>query len=160
MVVDIMYECADICEPYHMGAIVARRLHHNRYNGDFFGGIYAIRIANFLGIGIREDDIELPPAYVDFNAMVHQQFVERNESPPQYRLIFVRRHAVHITLPAPAFFDYQARGIYTITSEEADEYERRAEAARRHTAAQQVIAAASQYDPNYYYGYPPGQPWP
>ena len=35
------------------------------------------------------------------------------------------------------------------------------EAARRHTAAQEAIAAASQYDPNnYYYGYQPGQPWP
>ena len=146
---------------YNLGAIVARRLHLNRLNGDFFGGIYATRVANFLGIDVREDDIELPPAYLDFNAMVHHQFVERNESPLQCRLIFGRRRAVHIILPAPAFFDYQARGGYTITREEADEYERRAEAARRHTAAQEAIAAASQYDPNnYYYGYQPGQPWP
>jgi len=145
---------------YNLGAIVARRLHLNRFNGDFFGGIYATRIANFLGIAIREDDIELPPAYLDFNAMVHHQFVERNESPLQYRLIFDRRRAVHITLPASAFFDHQAKGRYTITREEADEYERRAEAARRHDVAQQAIAVASQYDPSYYYGYPPGQPWP
>ena len=89
-----------------MGAIVARRLHLNRFNGDFFGGIYATRIANFLGIAICEDDIELPPAYLDFNAMVHHQFIERNESPLQYRLIFDRRRVVRITLPAPAFFDY------------------------------------------------------
>ena len=82
-------------------------MHLNRFNGDFFGGIYATRIANFLGIAIREDDIELPPAYLDFNAMVHHQFVERNESPLQYRLIFDRRRVVHITLPTPAFFDYQ-----------------------------------------------------
>ena len=54
---------------YNLGAIVARRLHHNRFNGDFFGGIYASRLA------------ELPPTYLDFNAMVHHQFVERNESP-------------------------------------------------------------------------------
>ena len=121
---------------YNLGAIVARRLHLNRFNGDFFGGIYATRIANFLGIAIREDDIELPPAYLDFNAMVHHQFVERNESPLQYRLIFDRCRVVHITLPAPAFFDYQARGRYVITREEADEYERRAEVARRHVAAQ------------------------
>ena len=92
--------------------------------------------------------------------MVHHQFVERNESPLQYRLIFDRRRAVHITLPTPAFFDYQAKGRCVITREEVDEYERRAEAARRHAAAQEVIAAASQYDPNYYYGYPPGQPCP
>ena len=92
--------------------------------------------------------------------MVCHQFLERNEQSLQYRLIFDRRRAIHITLPAPAFFDYHARGRYTITREEADEYERRAEAARRHIAAQQVIAAASQYDPSYYYGYPPGQQWP
>ena len=92
--------------------------------------------------------------------MVSHHLVERNESPLQYRLIFVRCRAVRITLPAPAFFDYQARGGCTITREEVDEYEMREEAARRHTAAQQAIAAASQYDPSYYYGYPPGQPWP
>ena len=145
---------------YNLGAIVARRLHLNRRNGDFFCGIYATRVANFLGIDVREEDIQLPPAYLDFNAMVHHQFVERNESPLRYCLIFDRRRAVRITLPAPAFFDYQANGRHTITKEEADEYERRAEAARRHTAAQEAIAAASQYDPNFYYGYPPGQPWP
>ena len=46
---------------YNLGAIVARRLHNNRIHGDFFGGIYATRIANFLEIPIRGDDIELPP---------------------------------------------------------------------------------------------------
>ena len=92
--------------------------------------------------------------------MVHHQFVEINESPLQYRLIFNRHRVVHITLSAPTFFDHQAKGIYVIIREEADEYERRAEATRCHTAAQEAIAAASQYDPNYYYGYPPGQPWP
>ena len=92
--------------------------------------------------------------------MASHQFVERPESPLLYRLIFDKRRVFRITLPAPAFFDYQARGGYTITREEADEYERRAEAARRHAAAQEAIAAASQYDPNYYYGYLPGQPWP
>ena len=84
--------------------------------------------------------------------MVHHQFVERNESPLQYRLIFDRRRAVHISLPAPALFDYQEKGRYVITREEADEYERRVEATRRHAAAQEAIAAVSQYDPNYYYG--------
>ena len=66
---------------YNLGAIVARRLHLNRFNGDFFGGIYATRLADFLGVTIRNDDIELPPACLDFNARVHHQFVERNESP-------------------------------------------------------------------------------
>ena len=91
--------------------------------------------------------------------MVHHQFVERNESPLQYCLIFDRRPAVRITLPAPTFFDYQVKERYVITREEADEYKRREEAARRHAIAQQAIAAASQYDPNYYYGYPPGPSW-
>ena len=92
--------------------------------------------------------------------MASHQFVERPESPLLYRLIFDKRCVVRITLPAPTFFDYQAKGRYVITREEADEYERRVEAAHRHAAAQEAIAAASQYDPNYYYGYPPGQPWP
>ena len=34
-------------------------------------GIYATRLADFLGVTIRNDDIELPPTYLDFNAMVH-----------------------------------------------------------------------------------------
>ena len=72
--------------------------------------------------------------------MAHHQFVEINESPLQYRLIFDRRRAVRITLPSPAFFDYQAKGRHFITREEADEYERREEAARHHAAAQQAIA--------------------
>ena len=69
---------------YNLGAIVARKLNLNGTSGDLFGGIYATRVANFLGIDVREDDIELPPAYLDFNAMVHHQFVERNKSPLQY----------------------------------------------------------------------------
>ena len=120
---------------YNLGAIAARRLHQNRHSGDFFGGIYATCLADFLGITIRNDDIELPPAYLEFNAMVHHQFVERNESPPQYRLIFDRRRVVHVALPAPAFFDSQAKRRYIITREEADEYERRVEAARLHATA-------------------------
>ena len=91
--------------------------------------------------------------------MVSHQFVERTESPLQYRLIFDRRRVVHIALPAPAFFDSQTKQRYIITREEADEYERRVEAARLHATAQAAIAAASHYDPSYTYGYPPGHPW-
>ena len=144
---------------YNLGAIVARRLHHNRFNGDFFGGIYATRLADFLGVTIPDDDIELPPTYLDFNAMVHHQVVERNEPPLQYRLIFDRRHAVNIVLLAPAFFDFQGKGRHYITREEADEYKRRAEIARLQVAAHDAMTAASQYDPNYNFGYPPGHPW-
>ena len=102
--------------------------------------------------------MDLPPAYLDDDTMVRHCFLLRNEQFLQYRLIFDRCRAVCVTLPAPAFFDYQARGRYTITREETDEYERRAEAARRHAAAQEVIAAASQYDPGYNFGYLPGHP--
>ena len=69
---------------YNLGAIVARRLHNNSINGDFFGGIYASCLANFLGIPIRENDIALPPAYLDYEAMVRHQFVERNDQFLQY----------------------------------------------------------------------------
>ena len=64
---------------YNLGAIVARRLHNNRIHGDFFRGIYATRLANFLDIPIRWYDIELPPVYLDYEAMVCHQFVERND---------------------------------------------------------------------------------
>ena len=91
---------------YNLGAIVARRLNHNRFNGDFFGGIYATRLANFLEVPIREYDVELPNVYLDYNAMVHHQFVERNNQSLQYRLIFDRRRTYHVALPAPACFDF------------------------------------------------------
>ena len=65
----------------------------------------------------------------------------------------------HVALPASTFFDFQAKGRYVITREEVNEYERRTEATRLQAAAQ-AIAAASQYDPSYNFGYPPGQPWP
>ena len=136
-----------------MGAIVARRLHNNGLDGDLFGGIYATRVANYLGIPIHENDTELPPACLDYNAMVNHHFLERNEHILQYRLIFDRRRAVHITLLVPAFFDYQAKGRYVITREEANEYERRTEVAHLQAAACEAMAAASQYDPGYNFGY-------
>ena len=64
---------------YHLGAIVARRLHNNGLVGDLFGGIYATRVANYLVIPPHEDDRELPPAYLDYTAMVNHHFLERNE---------------------------------------------------------------------------------
>ena len=96
--------------------------------------------------------------YSDFDSMISHRFFERTEPPLQYRLIFNKHHVVHIALPAPPFFDFQTKGRYIITREEADEYERRAEAARRYAAAQEAIATASQYDPSFTYGYPPGIP--
>ena len=116
-------------------------------------------MANYLGIPPHEGDRELHPAYLDYNAMASHHFLERNEQFLQYRLIFDRRRSVHVTLPAPALFDYQAKRRYVVTREEATEYERRTEAARRHAAAQEAMVAASQYDPSYNFGYQRGYPW-
>ena len=52
---------------YNLGAIVAHRLHNNGISGDLFGGIYATRVANYLGISPREGDMDLPAAYLDFD---------------------------------------------------------------------------------------------
>ena len=64
---------------YNLGAIVARRLHLNAKDGDLFGGIYATRLANYLGVFISENYIEFPPAFLDYNDMVRHEFLERNE---------------------------------------------------------------------------------
>ena len=103
--------------------------------------------------------MELPPTYLDYETVVQHHFLKRNEQFLQYRLIFDRHSAVHVTLPAPFLFDYQAKGKYVVTREEAAEHEGRAEAARQHVAAQEAFVVASQYDPSYNYGYRPGYPW-
>ena len=59
-------------------------MQNNSRKGNLFGGIYATRVANYLGIPVHGGDMELPPAYVHYNAMVNHQFVERNEPPLQY----------------------------------------------------------------------------
>ena len=75
--------------------------------------------------------------------MSNHQFLVRNEQFLHYRLIYDRRNVVPVTLPALYLFDYQAKGRYVVTREEAAEHERRAAAAHQHTAAQEVVAAAS-----------------
>ena len=145
---------------YNLGANIARRLHLNAKEGDLFGGIYATRLANYLEVPIRKNDIELPHAFLDYNALVRYQSLVRNEQSLLYRLIFDRQCVVHISLPATAFFNFQVRGRYFITREQANKYGREVEAARLHAAALQVVAAASRYNTDYNFGYPPGQPWP
>jgi len=66
----------------------------------------------------------------------------------------------YISLHVPTLFDFQAKGRDTITREEANEYHDMMEAARLRAAAQQAVAAASQYNPNYDFGYPSCQYWP
>ena len=68
---------------YNLRAIVARRLHNNGMSGDLLGGNYATRVANYLGIAPREGDMELPPAYLDYGAMVKTSFsFEERTIPP------------------------------------------------------------------------------
>ena len=61
-----------------------------------------------------------------------------------------------LSLLLPFLITRQNEDIYVVTREEAAEHEGRAEAARQHAAAQEAVAAASQYDPSYNYGYQPG----
>ena len=101
----------------------------------------------------------LPPTFLNYDAMVKHHFLLRNEQFLQCRLIFDRRSTVHVTLPAPYLFDYQAKRRYVVTREQAAEYERGVEAARQHAAAQEAVASASQYNPSFTYGYQQGGPW-
>ena len=130
-----------------MGAIIARRLHNNAKDGDFFGGIYATRLATYLGVPIRENDPQLPSALLDYDAMERYQFLERDKLPFQYKLIFDRQRDVHITLPTSAFFDSQVKQRYFITREEAAEYERARETSRLHEAACQAWQLQSSTTP-------------
>ena len=98
----------------------------------------------------------MPHDFLDYDAMAPYQFLERNEQSLQHQLIFHRRRAVHITLPAPVFFNFQVKGRYFITREEAEEYKRRAVIACLQAAAHDAMTVASQYDPDYNFGYPPG----
>ena len=110
---EVCHMCApDLCvlksdvlgnKDYNLGAIVARRLQNNSRTVDLFVGIYATRVANFLEIPIQENDMELPPTYLGYEAMVRHQFIEWNEQPLQYRLMFDRRRIFHVALPAPIF---------------------------------------------------------
>mgnify|MGYP005836394387 CR=1 FL=1 len=68
---------------------------------------------------------------------------ERNEQFLQYRLIFDRQRTVHVALPAPTFYNFQAKRRYVITREEANEYEKRTEGTRLQAAALQAATVAS-----------------
>ena len=130
-----------------MGAIIARRLNKNASEADFFGGVYATRLANFLGVSIRSEDPPLRTTYLDRVALTRYQFLERDHGSLLYRLIFNRQRVFPITLPAPAFFDFQVKQRYYITIGEAEEYEREATTARLREAAIQAVAAALRITP-------------
>ena len=142
-----------------MGAIIARRLNKNASEGNFFGGVYATRLANFLGVSIRPEDPPLRTAYLDRVALTRYQFLERDHGSLLYRLIFNRRRVFHITFPAPAFFDFQVKRRYYITIGEAEEYEREATAARLRELAIQAVAAALPYNTHYDFEFHQDHPW-
>ena len=71
-------------------------MHLNGTCGHLFGGVYATRVANYLVVPIHENDRELSPAYLDYNAMISHKFLERNEQFLRYRLIFDRHRTVHV----------------------------------------------------------------
>ena len=101
----------------------------------------------------------LPSVYLGKEAMFSHHFLERNVQFLHYRLIYDRCNVVPVTLPAPYLFDYQAKGRYVVTREDATEYERGMEAARQHAAAQEAVTSASQYNPRFTYGYQLGGHW-
>ena len=91
--------------------------------------------------------------------MTRYQFLERDNESLLYWLIFNRQRVFRITLPAPAFFDFQVKRRYYITRGEAEEYEREAKAARLREAAFQAVAAALPYNPHYDFGFRQDHPW-
>ena len=74
-------------------------------------------------------------------------------------MIINRQRLFHITLPAPAFFDFQVKRRYYITIGEAEEYEREATAARLREAAIRAVAAALPYNTHYDFGFRQDHPW-
>ena len=166
-----------------MGDIIAKRLSLNRTKGPIFGGIYASRLAAHFNIRVRHYEKEekvLPRAYLDYKSMVaHVLIVKNKEGELKYQLFFNKHHPETITLPAPSLFDLSS-GTYLVPLKAIHAYRNPALAVEPEPEPQvdpsrqsnyqwdpemivsqwQSESSSSQYDPNYYYGYPPGEPWP
>ena len=113
--------------------------------------------------------------------VAHDFFVKNGEGELKYQLFFNKHHPETITLPAPSFFDLTA-GTYLVPLVAIHAYRNPAPAEEPEPEPQidpsrqsnyqwdpemivsqwqaESSSSSSQYDPNYYYGYPPGQPWP
>jgi hypothetical protein len=109
-------------KPYNLGAIVARRLHHNAGNGDLYGGIYASRVAARLGILPHPNDPILPDKYSDFEVMQRHEFIKNNTYKYDYNLIFDKYRSVSVILPTPVLFDFQSKQRYFLHENEVHEY--------------------------------------
>ena len=166
-----------------MGGIIAKQLSLNRTKAPIFGGIYASHLAAHYNIPIRHYEKEeklLPHVYLDYKSMVAHDFIIKNtEGELKYKLFFDKHHLETITLPAPSLFDLSS-GKYLILPKDIHAYQNPTSATEPEAEPQvyhlrqsnylwdpemianqwQSESSSSQYDPNFYYGYQPGQPWP
>ena len=122
----------------------------------------------------------LPHVYLDYKSMVAHDFIVKNrEGELKYQLFFNKHHPETITLPAPSF-DLSI-GQYLVPLKAIHAYRNPAPSVEPEPEPQvdpsrqsnyqwdpemivsqwqsESSSSTSQYDPNYYYGYPPGQPW-
>ena len=74
-------------------------------------------------------------------------------------MIFNRQRVFYITLPAPAFFDFQVKRRYYITTGEVEEYEMEAKAAHLREAANRAVAVPLPYNTHYDFGFREDHPW-
>ena len=154
----------------------------NHTKGPIFGGMFASRLAKHFEIPIRHYEKEeklLPTVYLDYKSMVAHDFIMKNrEGELKYKLFFDKRHPKTITLHVPSLFDLSA-GQYLVSPKDIHAYRNPAPATEpeseppvdppRQSNYQwdpemianqwQSEASSSQYNPNYNFGYPPGQPW-
>jgi hypothetical protein len=154
-------DCSTLCSPdlslihtaltcekhYNLGAVVERRLQLNASGGDFYGGIYATRVARELGISIWQNDPMLPNQYLDFEATGRHKFLIGDIPNFKYNLQFNNGHIVHTYLPAHALFDYNSKEKYYVHESEARAHNVEVEAARAEAAAPR---ASVSYHSNFY----------
>ena len=124
----------------------------------------------------------MPRVYLDYKSMVAHDFIVKNrEGELKYQLFFNKHHPETITLPAPSLFDLST-GQYLVPLEAIHAYRNPAPAKEPKPEPQvdpsrlsnyqwdpemivsqwksESYSSSSQYDPNYYYGCPPGHSWP
>ena len=124
--------------------------------GKIHGGIFATRLAAHFNVEIRHHDYPLTKVYLDRAAMGHHHFIARDflAIPIPYNLVFSIETRDIIPLPAPALFDFVARGGYMIMPADIIAYRNTQAAAEAEEEPQQwdEWMLAPQY-PNYYPGY-------
>ena len=153
-------DCSALCAPdlsiihttltgerhYNLGVIVACRLQRNANNGDLYGGIYASRVAAHLEIPPKFSDPIVPYKYLKFGAMREHKFLKQDTRTYEYNLIFNKYDPVYVASPAPALFDFQNKGRYSLTKSKALEYNTTVEAARQAKEAAQHASSSYHFD--------------